>query len=216
MTDVNTLNTFTAPRLISIKTGDRVERFEVDFVFPELDRKNTQKLALDIKDAGRITMPIIVMPSTVEGYVIIDGWHRYHIAKELQLDCPALLFENLAPQEAQELFLSENLSRRQMTKDEKKQLAIDLREKYGWDTSSIARLLGIHFSTVSRWFKPADNSSILKYLTKLNNAIERITEQFVSPLFNEQMSKQDLEGQKQALSSMFELISSVRKFQEAA
>jgi len=125
----NEITSLTSSRLIFLSPDDYVEKYNIDFAFPELDENNRQKLKLEIEEAGGVIVPIAVMRSAVRGYVIIDGWNRYQITKEFQLDCKALLFEGLSPQQSQEIFLSQNLSRRQMTFSEKKQLAFDLNQK---------------------------------------------------------------------------------------
>ena len=96
------------PKLISLGPDSYVEKYDVGFAFPKLDEVNRQKLKLEIEEAGQVLMPIIVMPSPVRGHIIIDGYHRFQISKELQLDCRALLFEELSPEQAREIFLSEN------------------------------------------------------------------------------------------------------------
>ena len=118
------------------------------FEIPELDKKNIYQLKLDIEKAGKILEPITVMPSAAGGYVIIGGWIRFHIAKELQLDCPALLYEDLSHEEAREMFLSKNFCHRQMKYEKNKQLAFDLYKRASLNYSQIARLLGISPSTV--------------------------------------------------------------------
>jgi len=172
MSTVNTLDTFIAPKIILIEPGSRVERFEVGFDFPELDEENRQRLKFDIQEAGRITTPIFVKPSMYGGYTIIDGWSRYQISQELNMECHALLFEGLLPEQAQTMFLSQNLSRRQMSRNEKKQLAIDLKQRVSWSNAQIANLLGVNPSSVHRWFNPKTLHPVKKDIAKIKSCLE--------------------------------------------
>ena len=162
----------TPPKLISLSPGDEAERYNVDFSFPQLDEENRQRLKFEIEEAGQIITPILVMPAAEKGYIIIDGWHRYQISKELNMECHAVLFKDLSPWQAQEMFLSQNLSRRQMSLKEKKQLAIDLKQRVCWSNGQIANLLAVQPSTVGRWFKPKTLKPLKRDLAKMEGGFK--------------------------------------------
>jgi len=162
------------PRLISIGPNDYVEKYDVGFEFPSLDERGMESLRCEYENRGKVSTPIKVILSTTRGYVIIDGWSRYQIAKKRQLNCQALLYENLTPQQIQELFLYENLCQRQISPKERKELAFKIREKTSLNNTQIARLLGVDPSTVSGWFNPKTLPPLIEYLIKAGNNIDKL------------------------------------------
>lgn len=81
---------------------------------------------------------------------ILDGVHRYRICKELGLDYPSLVVPGLNDQEKLELALALNLARRHLTPEARKQLAYQLKLRYQWANTLIARLLGVSERTIRR------------------------------------------------------------------
>ena len=144
---------------ISLSTDERVEKYDVGFDIPQLNKKNIEELKSDIEKDGEIITPITVIYSTIEGkYVILDGWNRFHIAKELNMKCPADLYENLSQEQARDKFLSHNFCQRQMSREVKEQLANDLYTEVSLNFSQIAKLLGVHSCTVSRYINPQEKN----------------------------------------------------------
>ena len=207
---------YCAPKLINISTGDyaekveKVEKYDAGFELPPLRKKCREELKRRIETVGKVTTPIIVTYSTKIGYLIIDGWSRYQIAKELKLDCQALLYESLSPQQTQELFLSENLSQRQMTCKEKKQLAFDIKQKTSLDNSQIARLLGVNASTVFRWFNPKPRPLAVGHMIKLVRKVNSIKSE-IKNLFGDlfQLAKSSPENHRLAMEVMPALLFAV-------
>ena len=203
------------PKLISFCPDNYVEKYDVGFKFPKLDEINRQKLKLEIEEAGQVLTPIIVIPSAVRGYIIIDGWHRFHIAKELQLECKALLYEDLSPKQAREIYLSENLCRRQMTLKEKKQLAFDLKQDDpSRSNAQIAALLGTDPSTVSRWFKP-DEPLSLGQMDKMANDINRFARE-LETFFDKAQNMHTTEYLKQARGAVSAMLFNIHRLRDAA
>ena len=151
MSNENTL--LTPSKQIFIGPGDYVEKYDVGFEVPILGKKGINELKLEIELGHKAMTPISVIPST-RGYVIIDGWSRYQIAKELQCGCLADVYEGLNPEQVRKLFLAENFCRRRIKPKERKELALKIRENTSLSNAQLARLLGVTPGAVSKWFNP--------------------------------------------------------------
>jgi len=208
------------PRPISLGPNDYAEKYDVGFKFPSLNEKGKKKLKFKIETGGKPITPVAVMRSTTRGYVIIDGWERYQIAKELQMGCPANLYEGISPEQVQDIFLSENLSKRQMKRKDKKELGFNLRQYASLNNADIARLLGVTPSTVSKWFNPKERPNTVEGMAKLRLEIDKIQREIGSYYF-ENICRQPLEKRKLAqnfmsalLESAYSLVDSVEKLSE--
>jgi len=84
--------------------------------------------------------------------------HRLEICRELGIDVPATLL-NVDKERAREIALEENLSRRPMTRDQKKEIAYQLRNEWGYTNERIAASLCVSHVTVGNWLGPAKNGS---------------------------------------------------------
>ena len=199
---------------ISLGPNDYVEKYDVGFKFPGLKEKDKKKLKFKIETGDKPIAPIAVMPSATRGYVIIDGWSRYQIAKELQVDCPANVYEGLSLEQVQELFLSENLSRRYMSRNDKKELGFSLRQYTSSSNADIARLLGVTPSTVSKWFSPKERPSAAEGMAKLKLEIDKIQKK-IEPYYSENLCRQPLEKRKPALNIVPALLKSVYSLVDA-
>ncbi|MDR1979044.1 MAG: helix-turn-helix domain-containing protein [Synergistaceae bacterium] len=118
-----------------------------------------QPLQLDEYEALResirkygVIQPVI----TDEDGKIVDGYHRAKVCKELGIDYPTRVMEGLSEEEKENLSISLNLKRRHLTKEQKKELAINLREQ-GWTQERIAGVMEVSQSTLSRWLMHLHN-----------------------------------------------------------
>ena len=198
-----------APELITLSPDDHVERYKVDFPFPQLDKYNRQKLKLEIEQARRIISPIITTPSAAGGYICLDGWARFEISKELGLPCPAVVLHGLSPEQALEIFLSSNLSRRQMGYREKKNLGFIFRDA-GMSNAQIARLLGVTPGAVSKWFSPKKELSPAEIIAReIDKAIREI-----QGLLDAAQRGQSSKQHKQTQTALPGLVNKLAKLQE--
>lgn len=93
-----------------------------------------------------VLVPILID----EHQQIIDGWHRHRIATELGYECPEIVQEGLTDEEKRLLARALNLSRRQLSQEEKRQVIADqLEETPGRSNRWIGRQLGVHHATVA-------------------------------------------------------------------
>ena len=81
---------------------------------------------------------------------IIDGNYRKRIADELGYDCPEIVQAGLDEDEKRTLARALNLARRQLDRDQKRQLIADqLRETQDRTNRWIGKMLGVHHATVA-------------------------------------------------------------------
>ena len=89
--------------------------------FPSMTPEEFQ----DLKDS--IEVNGVLNPITIYEGMIIDGWHRYRAATELEMDCPEVEFdESIDPKD---FVLAQNKNRRHITAA---QLAMATTEVYAW------------------------------------------------------------------------------------
>ena len=112
---------------------------------PSLSLDEYEALRESIRENGVIE-PVI----TDEGGAIIDGHHRVKICAELDIDYPTRVLEGLSEEQKQDLSLELNMHRRHLTKEQKKELAIGLREQ-GWTQERISKALGTPRRTIADW-----------------------------------------------------------------
>lgn len=121
-------------------------------LLPELSEEEYEALKADIAAKG-IQVPIEV---DEEGNVL-DGYHRLRAARELGIPeeaIPKVVRAGLTEQEKREHVLRLNLLRRQLTREQKRAIALELRRE-GWTQTRIAQLLGVAQATVHYWLQEA-------------------------------------------------------------
>jgi predicted transcriptional regulator len=119
-------------------------------LMPPYSKKKYKALYEDIKKHGQ-RHPILV---DEEGN-ILDGHTRAKICKELGIGCEKEIVKGLSKKEKFEFSLRENINRRHLSSKDKHEIAVKIRgSEFGIDYSQkeIAEFLGVHESTVSRWF----------------------------------------------------------------
>jgi len=94
---------------------------------------------------------------TDEAGNVIDGHHRVQACTELGIDYPTEVIEGLTDQEKLARVLVLNVARRQLTKEQKRDAVLRLRE-LGMSVRNIATETGIPRSTVQRYIKPPEPS----------------------------------------------------------
>jgi ParB-like chromosome segregation protein Spo0J len=95
-----------------------------------------------------VIQPVIVD----ENGAVIDGYHRVKICEELGIEYPTKVLEGLSEEEKENLSVSLNIKRRHLTKDQKKELALALREQ-NWTQERIADVMEVDQRTIGRWLE---------------------------------------------------------------
>jgi ParB-like chromosome segregation protein Spo0J len=113
---------------------------------PSLSLDEYEALRESIREKGVIE-PVV----TDENGKVIDGHHRVRVCKELGIEYPMRVIEGLSEEQKQDLSVELNMHRRHLTKEQKKELAVSLREQ-GWRNARISKVIGVDRSTVGRWF----------------------------------------------------------------
>jgi len=81
---------------------------------------------------------------------IIDGCNRKRIADDLGYDCPEVVHADLTEEDIRALARSLNLARRQMNRQQRRQLVADqLHETPAWSNRRLAKALGVDHHTVA-------------------------------------------------------------------
>jgi len=137
---------------ILVGISDVVARIDIGITLPDQGKNDLGDLKKSIEENG-VEVPILVRANGSGGYYVIDGGLRLQICRELGKDCPATLLKNIDDTRAREIALEENLGRRAMTNETKKKIAFQLRDLYNYSYSKIAKLLCVHRTAVSDWFK---------------------------------------------------------------
>jgi ParB/RepB/Spo0J family partition protein len=137
---------------IMISVSDEVNSIDLGIELPGHTKKELEELKKNIEDNG-VEMPIFVIRNNSGGYSVIDGNHRLQICRELGRDCPATIL-NVSDARAREIALEQNLSRRSMTQDQKKESAYQMRHKLGLSNSKIAKILCVSHVTIGNWLGP--------------------------------------------------------------
>jgi len=115
---------------------------------PPLPADQYEALRANIAVNG-VLVPIIV-DSDGRKRGIIDGNHRKKIADELGYDCPEIVQAGLDDDEKRTLARALNLARRQLNSEQKRELIADqLKETPERSSRWIAKMLGVHHTTVS-------------------------------------------------------------------
>lgn len=115
-----------------------------------------------------VLVPIIV-DSDGRKRGIIDGSHRKKIANELGYDCPEIVQAGLEEEEKRTLARALNLARRQLDRDQKRELIADqLRETPDRSSNWIGKTLGVDDKTVTSVRRELQSTS---EFPKLNRTI---------------------------------------------
>ncbi|RLC87698.1 MAG: hypothetical protein DRJ03_05330 [Chloroflexi bacterium] len=117
-------------------------------LLPPLSQEEYEALKADIAERG-----VLVPVEYDEDGNILDGYHRVRACQELGIkDWPRIVRVGLTEEEKIEHALSLNLNRRQLTREQKQEIAKQLRER-GWSQRRIARVLGVTQPTIHNWLK---------------------------------------------------------------
>jgi Homeodomain-like domain/ParB-like nuclease domain len=114
-------------------------------VMPPLSSAEYAALKADIQANG-VQIPIDVD----EEDNTLDGFHRRQICAELGIECPKRMLEGLTNTQKLVHALRMNFRRRQLTQQQKREIARTLRAE-GWTQDHIAQTLGTGQATISRW-----------------------------------------------------------------
>jgi hypothetical protein len=134
-----------------IKPGDKTERFAFSASLFKYDEKSYEALKKLISEDGGVIKPVLTVKDKRKT-VIIDGWHRILVAKELDIPCPAVFCEGLTESQIENAALSLNLSGRRMRLKERRGIAIALYEQRVWGYGRISKTIGDNNkSNVQRW-----------------------------------------------------------------
>jgi ParB-like chromosome segregation protein Spo0J len=166
---------------------------------PPLPLDKYEALRESIREKGVIE-PVI----TDEDGKVLNGHHRAKACKELGIDYPTWVIEGLTEEQKQNLSVELNMQQRDWTKEQKKELAVTLREQ-GWTQERIGKAMGVDQRTVGRWLndfrqmpnpdqpspsQPDPELEKLKREIAARDALEREQEQAVETL------RQELESER--------------------
>ena len=147
--------TLTEPKeSILVGVSDTVKRIDLGIKLPEHGKGELAALKKSIAENG-VEVPILVRPDGPGGFEVVDGWHRLQVCRELGRAAPATLLKTISDARAREIAFEENLGRRPMTKEQKKEMAHYL-SSLGFSTRTIAARLCVYHTTVARWLKAID------------------------------------------------------------
>jgi ParB-like chromosome segregation protein Spo0J len=118
---------------------------------PSLSLDEYEALRESIREKGVIE-PVV----TDEEGNVIDGHHRVKACEELGVKYPTRIIAGFSEEQKQDLSVELNMHRRHLTKEQKKELAVNLR-KQGWTQERIGKALGVPQQTISRWFTHLSN-----------------------------------------------------------
>ncbi len=114
-------------------------------LLPALTTEEYASLKLDIQSRG-VQVPV----EYDEDGNILDGHHRVQICTELGIsDWPRIVRLNMGEQDKIEHILALNLDRRHLSREQRQELVVSLRER-GWSTRRIAEKLGVSHMTAQR------------------------------------------------------------------
>ncbi|HSF32516.1 MAG TPA: hypothetical protein VLK82_18850 [Candidatus Tectomicrobia bacterium] len=126
-------------------------------VMPPLSREEYAALKADIAARG-VQVPV---EYDDEGN-ILDGFNRVKICQELGLACPQVMRSGLTDAEKRAHAWALNLTRRHLSKAEKRAIAKTLRGE-SWTQERIAQALGLSQATISNWLTEVINSDELHH-----------------------------------------------------
>ncbi len=112
-------------------------------VMPPLAEEEYEALKADIAQRG-VQVPV----EYDEDGNILDGYHRVRACQELGItDWPKVVRRGLTEEQKFEHALALNLHRRHLTREQRRELVVRLRQQ-GWSLRRIAERLGVHHDTV--------------------------------------------------------------------
>ncbi len=139
-------------------------------LLPALDKEQYHALKADIALRG-VMVPI----EYDEAGAILDGHHRARACEELGIkEWQSIIRYDMTPEQKEEHVLKLNLARRQLTPDQKRGLAVTLRQR-GWSQTRIADVIGVTKQAISIWLNLVDtiDTSGVKFLTPENSPDEQ-------------------------------------------
>lgn len=143
------------------------KRYSPVLELPPLSAEERDGLRASIALHG-VLVPVML----AEDGRIIDGSNRKALADELGLDCPEVVQPGLDEEEIRALARSLNLARRQLSREQRRQLVADqLRETPGWSNRRVAKALGVDHHTVASVrleLEPTGEIPQLNYTTGLD------------------------------------------------
>jgi len=148
--------------------GDWKAEFEKNYtfhalanLFPMMDEAETLSLSEDIKENG-LQEPIILV-----GNEILDGRNRFQacliagVRPKFQnfesVENASCEFHEPSEEHLRNFVFAKNLHRRHLSKDQKEEMAIQLR-KADWSQDAIAKALRVSIGTVNKWVKDIFNN----------------------------------------------------------
>lgn len=141
---------------------------ETKDLLPNLSEEEYNALKEDIKLNG-IKYPII----KDQNGNIVDGNNRKEICDKLKIDCPEKIIDYKDEKSASMDAFSLNIKRRQLSSEQKKNIAIGL-NKLKWTQEEIAGIFGVDRTTISNWLpKVRTNGNIPIRHTSENETTEQ-------------------------------------------
>lgn len=123
-------------------------------LLPDLDPEQFEALVADIRQRG-----VLVPIEKDESGKILDGHQRLRAVTQIEeedhrkVPYQVVVRAGLSEDDKFAHGLSLNGQRRQLTNMQKFEVAVEVRQRFGWSTPKIGRLLGVHQSTVVRWLQ---------------------------------------------------------------
>jgi len=140
--------------------ADKERELALSQLLPQLTEEEFEALKADIAERG-VQVPV----EYDEDGNILDGHHRVKACQELGIkDWPRVVRVGLSEEEKIEHVLSLNLNRRHLTKEQKKEIARELRKR-GWSYRRIAKILGVSQVTAMNWCKDVEVEATVQKLT---------------------------------------------------
>jgi ParB-like chromosome segregation protein Spo0J len=160
---------------------------------PSLQLDEYEALRESIRKYG-VIQPVI----TDEDGNIIDGYHRVKICQDLGIAYPTRIMEGLTEEEKENLAVSLNIKRRHLTKEQKKTLAIELRE-LGWTQERIAGVMEVTQKTISNWFSNFSNPNQPSPTTRPDPELLRLQKELAARDEFERQQEQEAERLRKEL-----------------
>jgi transcriptional regulator with XRE-family HTH domain len=161
-----------------VRIGNRVYRAPYVHLIRPLTEEEEASLRQSVVEHG-ITHPIVV----TEDDVVLDGYHRLRIARELGLapsTIPTTVVPGLDENSRAALAITLNFSRRQLSSDDQRALVRRLRREFQWSFRQIEAATGIPKSTCLLWCEEgqeeqADLEGLGRFSTVQDWTVENLT-----------------------------------------
>lgn len=121
-------------------------------VVPPLTPEEYESLKGDIQING-VQVPVEVD----ENDNILDGYHRVKISEELGIGYPKNIRTGMTEEQKFDFAIRINLSRRQLSREQRQELSLKLRQQ-GWSYPRIAEALKVDHATVMNDVRACENS----------------------------------------------------------